>query len=49
MLVLAPSRELVQQIAQILDKFAAAIGARAMCLYGGVPKGEQAEKLFAGQ
>eukprot|EP00928_Gymnodinium_smaydae_P031974 TRINITY_DN23290_c0_g2_i1.p1 TRINITY_DN23290_c0_g2~~TRINITY_DN23290_c0_g2_i1.p1 ORF type:complete len:707 (-),score=173.02 TRINITY_DN23290_c0_g2_i1:161-2281(-) len=46
-LVLVPTRELAQQIHKETCKFAAVGGARALCIYGGVPKGEQAEALLS--
>lgn len=47
-LVIAPTRELVQQIAVEADKFARAAGARVVVLYGGVPKGEQVREAMTG-
>lgn len=47
-LVLAPTRELVQQIAAEAEKFAKAAGARVVVLYGGVPKGDQVRELKQG-
>lgn len=47
-LVLAPTRELAQQIAVEADKFARAAGARVVVLYGGAPKGDQVRELKAG-
>lgn len=44
-LVLAPTRELAQQIHMETCKFTQAATARAVCIYGGVPKGEQAGTL----
>jgi len=47
-LVLAPTRELVQQIATEAEKFAKAAGARVVVLYGGVPKGDQVREVKQG-
>lgn len=44
-LILAPARELAQQIHDEVTKFGKAAGIRASCIYGGVPKGEQAQSL----
>lgn len=48
MLVLAPTRELAQQIAAEGAKFAPAIKAKVVAIYGGVPKGEQVGQLLKG-
>jgi len=40
-LVVAPTRELVQQIAVEAEKFSDFVGARVVSLYGGVAKGDQ--------
>jgi len=47
-LVIAPTRELVQQIAQEAEKFAPAVDARVLAVYGGVSKGEQVRDLKSG-
>jgi ATP-dependent RNA helicase DDX5/DBP2 len=47
-LVLAPTRELVQQIAGEADKFASSVGARVVVMFGGVPKGDQVREAKAG-
>eukprot|EP00440_Ansanella_granifera_P013706 gb/GFBE01014893.1/.p1 GENE.gb/GFBE01014893.1/~~gb/GFBE01014893.1/.p1 ORF type:complete len:755 (+),score=190.10 gb/GFBE01014893.1/:1-2265(+) len=47
-LVLAPTRELAQQIAAEAEKFAAAAKARVVCIYGGVPKGDHVRELKQG-
>ncbi|XP_058791275.1 probable ATP-dependent RNA helicase DDX17 isoform X2 [Phymastichus coffea] len=47
-LVLAPTRELAQQIQQVADDFGHASGIRNTCLYGGAPKGAQARDLDSG-
>ena len=39
--VLAPTRELAMQIADEASKFAAAVQASVVCMYGGVPKNDQ--------
>eukprot|EP00929_Paragymnodinium_shiwhaense_P047863 TRINITY_DN24278_c0_g1_i1.p1 TRINITY_DN24278_c0_g1~~TRINITY_DN24278_c0_g1_i1.p1 ORF type:complete len:699 (+),score=187.79 TRINITY_DN24278_c0_g1_i1:69-2099(+) len=44
-LVMAPTRELVQQIAGVSETFATAVGARSVAVFGGVPKGEQVRAL----
>eukprot|EP00929_Paragymnodinium_shiwhaense_P024405 TRINITY_DN15022_c1_g1_i1.p1 TRINITY_DN15022_c1_g1~~TRINITY_DN15022_c1_g1_i1.p1 ORF type:complete len:642 (+),score=175.04 TRINITY_DN15022_c1_g1_i1:42-1928(+) len=48
LLVLAPTRELAQQISVEAKKLAEAIDASVVCLFGGAPKGEQARELKAG-
>lgn len=45
-LVLAPARELAQQIHAEAQKLAETIAARVVCIYGGVPKGAQANALL---
>lgn len=47
-LVLAPTRELAQQIQQVADDFGHSSGIRNTCLYGGAPKGSQARDLDCG-
>ncbi|KAL6431224.1 hypothetical protein ACFW04_007135 [Cataglyphis niger] len=47
-LVLAPTRELAQQIQQVADDFGHSSGIRNTCLYGGAPKGAQARDLDGG-
>ncbi|XP_012259029.1 probable ATP-dependent RNA helicase DDX17 isoform X2 [Athalia rosae] len=47
-LVLAPTRELAQQIQQVADDFGHSSGIRNTCLYGGAPKGSQARDLDGG-
>lgn len=47
-LVLAPTRELVQQIAGEAEKFAPFVAATVCVLYGGVPKSEQCWKAKQG-
>jgi superfamily II DNA/RNA helicase len=44
-LVMAPTRELVQQIAAECVKFDQAAGAGSVCIFGGVPKGPQEAAL----
>jgi len=44
-LVLAPTRELAVQIEQQAKQFGASSGMRAVCLYGGAPKGPQLAEL----
>merc|ERR1712070_134115 len=47
-LVLAPTRELTQQIAGEAAKFAPAVNGRVVSVYGGVPKGDQVRELKQG-
>lgn len=47
-LVLAPTRELACQILAECEKFGRSSGIRAVCCYGGVPKGQQARDLRYG-
>lgn len=47
-LVLAPTRELAQQIAGEAAKFAPAVRAKVVSIYGGVPKGDQVRELRLG-
>ena len=47
-LVMAPTRELVQQICMEAQKFSDGSSVRAMGIYGGVPKGEQVSGLKSG-
>eukprot|EP00933_Yihiella_yeosuensis_P069893 TRINITY_DN7697_c2_g1_i6.p1 TRINITY_DN7697_c2_g1~~TRINITY_DN7697_c2_g1_i6.p1 ORF type:complete len:708 (+),score=192.55 TRINITY_DN7697_c2_g1_i6:86-2209(+) len=47
-LVLAPTRELAQQIGAEAAKFAPFVQARVVCIYGGVAKGEQIRELKQG-
>jgi len=47
-LVVAPTRELAQQIAGEADKFAHVADSRAVAIYGGVPKGDQVRDLERG-
>jgi len=47
-LVLAPTRELAQQIAVDSDKFAPAVNAKTVCVFGGMPKSEQVNALCRG-
>jgi hypothetical protein len=44
-LVLAPTRELAQQISEVA-RLAGGLGVSVACLYGGVGKGPQAEALY---
>ncbi len=46
--MLAPTRELAQQIAAVLEEAGARAGLRALCAYGGVPKPPQAAALRRG-
>ena len=47
-LVLAPTRELVQQIADEARRLADSVGASVAAVYGGAPKAEQAKRLREG-
>lgn len=47
-LVKAPTRELAQQICAVFEDAGAACGMRALCIFGGVPKGPQAKALARG-
>ena len=47
-LVLAPTRELAQQIAAVFEEAGAKVGVRTLCVYGGVAKGPQAAALRKG-
>ncbi|CAE8636167.1 unnamed protein product, partial [Polarella glacialis] len=47
-LVLAPTRELAQQIAGEAVKFAPTVRAKVVSIYGGVPKGDQVRELKKG-
>uniref|UniRef100_A0A0A9YZF6 RNA helicase n=2 Tax=Lygus hesperus TaxID=30085 RepID=A0A0A9YZF6_LYGHE len=47
-LVLAPTRELAQQIQQVSNEFGSPNGVRSTCVFGGAPKGPQARDLERG-
>nr|CAB3452653.1 unnamed protein product [Digitaria exilis] len=47
-LVLSPTRELAQQIADVLSEAGAACGINSVCLYGGTSKGPQIAALKSG-
>lgn len=47
-LILAPTRELAQQIQQVAEEFGSATYVRSTCLFGGAPKGPQARALERG-
>lgn len=47
-LVLAPTRELAQQIQQVVFEFGGPIGVRSTCLFGGAPKFAQLSSLHRG-
>lgn len=47
-LVCVPTRELALQVHEQAELFGRALGVRAVAVYGGAPKREQAEKLRAG-
>jgi superfamily II DNA/RNA helicase len=46
-LILAPSRELAQQVFAVAASLAAVTGISSSCVFGGIPKQQQAEKLSA--
>ena len=47
-LILAPTRELAQQIQEVANIFGETASVRNTCLYGGAPKGPQAHDLETG-
>ena len=47
-LILAPTRELAQQIQQITTEFGSSSHVRNTCIFGGAPKGPQARDLERG-
>jgi ATP-dependent RNA helicase DBP3 len=47
-LVLAPTRELALQITGVLEEAGSRVGIKTVCVYGGVPKTQQAAALRAG-
>lgn len=47
-LVIAPTRELAQQISTVLEEAGSKVGVGCVCVYGGVPKREQANALRSG-
>jgi len=47
-LVLAPTRELAQQICDVTKKFGSMVGIRPCCIVGGVPKAEQVKEVRQG-
>ncbi|KAI8100371.1 hypothetical protein M9434_002617 [Picochlorum sp. BPE23] len=47
-LVLAPTRELAQQIGSVLEDAGQKVGIRCACLFGGVPKRDQAKIMKSG-
>ncbi|KAG8240055.1 hypothetical protein J437_LFUL019600 [Ladona fulva] len=46
-LVLAPTRELAQQIQQVATDFGSVIHVRNTCVFGGAPKGPQVRNVFS--
>ena len=48
MLVLAPTRELAQQIQKVASTFGASSRIKNTCVFGGAPKGPQARDLEGG-
>jgi len=47
-LVLAPTRELAQQIQEVATTFGKSSKLRNTCLFGGAPKGPQVMNFFTG-
>lgn len=47
-LVVVPTRELAQQVAEVAAQFGEACGVRSCCVYGGAPKGPQLRDLERG-
>ena len=47
-LVIAPTRELAQQISVVLEEAGSKVGVGCVCVYGGVPKKDQAKALRSG-
>ncbi|KAK2708344.1 hypothetical protein QYM36_014080 [Artemia franciscana] len=47
-LILAPTRELAQQIKVVADKYGASSHIRSICIFGGSPKGPQIRNLQQG-
>lgn len=47
-LVLVPTRELAQQVAQVADLFGCTSSVRNVCVYGGAPKGPQIRDIERG-
>ena len=48
-LVLVPTRELAQQVAQVADQFGETSRVRNVCVYGGAPKGPQIRDIERGK
>jgi superfamily II DNA/RNA helicase len=47
-LVIAPTRELAQQIEEVARQFGASSRIKSLCVFGGAPKGNQARELRRG-
>ncbi len=47
-LVLAPTRELAQQVQQVAAEYGRASRLKSTCIYGGAPKGPQIRDLERG-
>lgn len=47
-LVLAPTRELAQQVQQVAAEYSRACRLKSTCIYGGAPKGPQIRDLERG-
>lgn len=47
-LILAPTRELAQQIQEVANSFGETAAVRNTCIFGGAPKGPQAHDLERG-
>jgi len=48
-LVVVPTRELAQQVAQVADQFGETSRVRNVCVYGGAPKGPQLRDIERGK
>jgi len=48
-LVVVPTRELAQQVAQVADQFGETARVRNVCVYGGAPKGPQLRGIERGK
>lgn len=48
-LVLAPTRELAQQVQQVADDYGKCSRLKSTCIYGGAPKGPQIRDLERGK
>jgi len=48
-MVLVPTRELAQQVAQVADQYGETSHVRNVCVYGGAPKGPQIRDIERGK